>query len=360
MKQLLNNKVIKIDILKEFVESVLRSVNVSKSDAQIAADVIVTAEIRGIYSHGFARILPFYLPLILDNIVQLKNKPSITFSNPIIKYIDAKKSLGFSTSYNAMNYSIENAKNFGVGVTFVTDSTHFGIASYYSMMATKNNLIGITLSNGSPAVVAPGGKESFLGTNAVSIAFPRDNKMPLVLDLGLSITSLGNLFLEIEKGNKVPAHWAAASFLKKHNISPTSTIDPNILYENRMLAPLGAGDKKGEYKGFQLGLLIDLFIGLLGGGKFSFEQSKGEANQIFIAVDPNMCNGICTYNDAICRLEEQFLNYEVIEGYENLRIPGKRSNQLENIANIKGLEIDSRLEKILSDISKQTGVSIEF
>lgn len=114
-----------------------------------------------------------------------------------------------------MNNSIDLAENCNLGVTFVTNSTHFGMASYYSMIAAKNNLMGITITNGNPAVVAPGGKDSFLGTNAVSVAFPNQNNHPLVMDIALSVTSLGNLFLEeIEKEQEIPAKWATASFLE--------------------------------------------------------------------------------------------------------------------------------------------------
>ncbi|MDM5436494.1 Ldh family oxidoreductase [Bacillus hominis] len=358
MSQLITSSTINIKDLKKFIENVFMAFNVPKNKARIAADVIVTADVRGIQSHGCTRIIPFYLPLIIDKVVKIEEDPKLTLKHSNITYINANKSLGFSTSYEAMNNSIEVAKECNLGVTFVTNSTHFGIASYYSMMAAKKNLIGITITNGSPAVVAPGGKDSFLGTNAVSVAFPNPNNQPLVMDIALSITSLGNLFLEIEKEKEVPAKWAAASFLEDNQLSPNTKIDPRALYESRMIASLGAGDKKGEYKGFQLGLLVDILMAVLGGGKFSFEQSKGEAVHLFIAIKPHIEDNKSNYADAFLRLEKQFRNYEVIEGYERLRMPGERSNHLENIAIQNGIKIDSRMKSVLSELSEVSGVSL--
>lgn len=125
-----------------------------------------------------------------------------------------------------------------------------------------------------------------------------------------------------------------------------------------MIAPLGAGDKRREYKGFQLGLLVDILMALLGGGKFSFEQSKGEAVHLFIAIKPYIESNKSNSANAFLRLEKQFRNYEVIKGYERLRMPGERSNHLENIAVQNGIKLDSRMKSVLSELSAVSVVSL--
>ncbi|UOE58267.1 Ldh family oxidoreductase [Priestia filamentosa] len=350
---------INVTELKVFIRKVLISHGVGHNQADIAADIIVTADLRGIPSHGCLRMLPFYIPLLRSGVVNMEAAPTITQESGRITYIKGNRSLGFSTSHQAMNKSIEKARTLGMGATFVSDSTHFGIASYYSMMAAKNNFIGITITNGSPAVVAPGGKSPLLGTNALSIAFPRYKELPLVTDISLSTTSLGNLFLAIQEGREVPYYLGADSLLFNHNMEGAQTIDPKLIYDSRMTTPLGAGDKKAEYKGLQLGLLIDLFITLFFGGDFSFEQQKGQANHLFIALMPHLLINNDKYNNAFKRLEEYFDNYEILEGYENIRIPGQRSNELEKIRRKEGIPLDEPLHNCLIEISKRSKVEFK-
>ncbi len=251
-----------------------------------------------------------------------------------------------------MTISIKMARKNGKGIVAVKNGTHFGIAGYYSLMAAKNNLVGITITNGSPAVVPPGGLVPLLGTNVLSIAFPNVNSFPIVLDVALSSTSLGNLLIADENKEKVPSFWASTALQKQLNFEDELMINPSIIYNNRMITPMGAGDRKSEYKGFNLSLMVDLFLALVLGGDFSFLQKKGEASQLFLAYNPFLMNTEEMYAKKLEMLIKVYSGSSVLSGYEKLRLPGEKAFYLERKRLREGVPMNSLILQDLKSLLK--------
>ncbi len=357
-----NNKktIIQFDQLKALIENILIGYSLPVEQAKIGADVIVSADLRGVHSHGCSRIISLYKQLIKAKHVRLDTSPIKAQRDSVVTFIDAMHGFGPYVSYEAMLNCINSATNEGVGIVAVTNNTNFGMASYYSLMAAMKNFIGIVVTNGSPAVAPPGGLRPIIGTNALSVAFPYTTNQPIVFDIGMSSTSLGNLYLAMCKGENVPGKWCASSLLKKLELEPEEKIDPRIIFDNRMVAPLGGGDLKGEYKGFQLSLLLDMFISVLFAGSFSFEQKKGCSDNLFIALNPTKYLSEYQYESRLKLLLEQLGNYEVDESFEKLRIPGERANRLHRERITNGIPIESELLEMLLDEARKLKIPTGF
>lgn len=325
------------EILKKLIENIFLKYNVPFEQATIAADLLVTADLRGVHSHGCSRLIEFYLPLIKNNLINFGTSPKSISKNGPFTHIDGKNGFGPYIGTYSMYNSINECKVNGFGITSVINSTHFGIASYYSLMAESENMIGIVVTNGSPAVAPNGGTESLIGTNALSVAFPYKPDFPILFDLAMSSTSLGNLYLKMKKGENVPSSWASSFLLRLNKFENKEHVDPKIIYENRMISPIGTVNGKGGNKGFEIALLLELILVIIFGGKYSFNQLVGEASQLFIAINPFLFISEEKYNYQISILKDKMSNIKMMDGYKNLSLPGEQSNLFFKERKLKGI-----------------------
>lgn len=333
--------------LERIISEIFIAHSLPRSQAVIGAEVIVKADLIGTTSHGVTRLMPFYIPMLKGGSINKNDKYTIKYENSNRCHIDANNGFGPYIGHNAMCKSIKYAKKTGAGIVSVVNSTHFGIASYYTMMASSKKLIGIVITNGSPAVVPPGGKKSLTGTNAISVSFPSINDFPIVIDIGMASVSLGNLFLAMNSGEMVPSYLGAFSLLKKQGILNEKNIDPSLIFNERMVTPLGTSDIKGGYKGFQILLMVDLILALIFNGKYSFEQLKGEASHLFITVDPLKFMDSSHYDNKIKLILSVLRNYETEDEFESLRIPGERAHNLMKKRMLEGIPVETRVMKEL-------------
>ncbi|MBD7913061.1 Ldh family oxidoreductase [Clostridium cibarium] len=293
--------------------------------AQISAEILVEADLTGKVSHGVSKIGSYYIPLIENHIVNPNAKNKIIFESKHKLIIDGHSELGLCTAHDAMKKSIEKARENEVCITSVLNSTHFGTASFYTQMAAKENYIGIVITNGCPAIVPPGGHVPLTGTNALSISFPNMSEYPIIMDIGMSSTSLGNLFIKMKNNEEVPKEYGAYALLEKYHLHNQKMISPEVILRERMLTPFGGSDLRGKYKGFQLALMIDLFLGIFCGGKFSYEQEIGEASQLFICINPYTFVSKAMYKERVDNIIKVVKNSKVFDGFDALRVPGERA-----------------------------------
>lgn len=189
-----NDKVnVSVNELVSLIKDIFMSYSLDKIQSEIGAKVIVEAELMGKKSHGISRVIPFYIPLLKDGTIDTLASVDVSRKDEKRFLIDSRNSFGPYCAFDSMSKAIKMSQSNGIGIVSVKNATHFGMASYYSKMATNNDCIGIVLANGKPAVVAPGGYKSLIGTNAMSLAFPNNKDYPVILDIGLGATSLGNL-----------------------------------------------------------------------------------------------------------------------------------------------------------------------
>ena len=250
-----------VDDLKGYVAQFFQALGVSEPDAQIAADVLVSADIRGINSHGVIRLYSYYGSRLVNGQIDPASPITVINESPSTLALDGGNGLGQVVAHHAMSRCIDMAKETGVAIATVRNSNHYGIAGYYAMMALPEDLIGLSLTNSQPLVAPTFGATPILGTNPIAVAVPAGEEKPYVLDMATSIVSIGRITVYEKSGTHIPKGWGI-------NASGELTEHPEEVLSGGALLPLGGSAEMRGYKGYGLSLLVDLLSGVLAGAGF--------------------------------------------------------------------------------------------
>jgi len=266
-----------------FCERVFRAAGVAREDALITAEVLVAADLRGIDSHGVAR-LRRYVDGLRQGVMCPRPGVRIVHETPLTALVDGGGGLGQPIGVRGMRLAIAKAETHGLGLVAVRNSNHYGIAGYYAMMALEHDLIGLSLTNSGPYVVPTFGREAILGTNPISVAVPAKRERPFVLDMSTAVATLGSLEVYNRRGQQLPHGWAS-------NVRGEPTTSPAEVLRNLAerrgggIMPLGGiGEEHGGHKGYGLSALVDILCGVLpGAGYLDHIYLKDEAGRPLLA-----------------------------------------------------------------------------
>jgi LDH2 family malate/lactate/ureidoglycolate dehydrogenase len=228
--------------------------------AASAAEVLVSADLRGIDSHGVAR-LSGYVRLWEAKRVNAKPVVRLVHETPSTGVIDGDEGLGLVVAPIAMKVAIEKARQVGTGWVSVCNSNHFGIAAYHAMMALEEDMIGMVMTNASALVAPTHAKERMLGTNPICVAIPAGNQPPFVADMATTTAANGKLEILQRKGLDTPIGWVQDKDGK-------SVTDAHALKAGGALLPLGSDREHGSHKGYALGAIVDIFSAVLSGANY--------------------------------------------------------------------------------------------
>ncbi len=271
--------------LAKFCTEVFVKLGVPRKDAQITSDVLVASDLRGIPSHGVARLMR-YVDGIRAGTILPKAKPKIIKETSTTAAVDGRSGLGQPAGYFGMSLAIKKAKRSGVGFVTVRNSNHYGIAGYYSMMALKSNLIGISMTNSAPLAVPTFGRDSMIGTNPISLVAPASKERPYVLDMATTVVPRGKLEVLNRLGKPLPLGWA----VNEHGVPTTDTarvLDNMSKAAGGGVLPLGgAGEELSGHKGYGLSLMVDVLSGALSGADYGpwVKTKKKDGTKGFINV----------------------------------------------------------------------------
>jgi L-2-hydroxycarboxylate dehydrogenase (NAD+) len=247
--------------LKHFVARVLERVNVAPADAAIVADVLVASDLRGIESHGVARLESYYVSRIRSGKLDPKPNVATVRDTPASILVDAGNGLGHPVAKRTMERVLEKAASNGAAFGAVRNSNHYGIAGYYAMMALDRDMIGIASTNtvryGAPTY----GRDILLGTNPLAFAIPAAKEPAFVLDFATTTVPRGKLEVYTRKEKPLNRGWAIDQ-------NGVETLDPKVALTGALLPLGGFGVDNGGHKGYGLGLLVDILCGVLSGGAF--------------------------------------------------------------------------------------------
>lgn len=254
--------------LKFFCNEVLERLGVAREDAKVTTDVLVEADLRGVDSHGVAR-MSRYVSGIQQAMINPKARSKIVHDTPCTATIDADAGLGQPVSHNSMQLCIRKAHEHGVGFVAVKNSNHFGIAGFYAMMALPEDMIGICTTNSEVLVVPTFARNAMLGTNPIAIAVPAGKERSFVLDMSTSTVTRGKLEVYARLEKPIPPNWATDE-------KGIATENPSRVLENFInrsgggLLPLGgASEETGGHKGYGLALAVEIFSALLSGALYA-------------------------------------------------------------------------------------------
>ncbi|GAU90852.1 hypothetical protein RvY_03212 [Ramazzottius varieornatus] len=278
--------VISPDAARHFIERCIRRAGANASHAQQLADVLVTADYRGHYSHGLAH-LDMYVGDLKNNLTNLAGIPGILKETVSTALVDGNHLLGPVVGNYAMGLAITKAKATGIGWVATRASNHFGIAGYYALQAVRNDMIGLVFCNSSPSAAPLRTRTLALGTNALCMAAPAANGDYFAMDMAVSTVARGKVELAMRAGQKVPSSWGL-------NKEGQHTTNPAELFHGGSLLPLGGEESTGGYKGYGLNLMVEILCGILADAAFgplvrAWGDPSGEANlgQCFGAIDVN-------------------------------------------------------------------------
>jgi LDH2 family malate/lactate/ureidoglycolate dehydrogenase len=246
--------------LRNFTENVFRKMGCPEADAVLAADVLLRSDLRGIDSHGVAR-LSGYVRLWEKKRINATPNIKIVHETPTTATVDGDGGLGLVVAPFAMKLAIEKAKTYGSGWVSVKNSNHFGIAGYHSLLAVEQDMIGISMTNASPLVAPTYANERLLGTNPMCYAFPASKYPSVVVDMATAAAANGKLEIAQRANKSVPEGWIQD---KDGNIST----DPNELKAGGSLLPLGSDKDHGSHKGYGLSSVVDILSAVLSGANY--------------------------------------------------------------------------------------------
>jgi L-2-hydroxycarboxylate dehydrogenase (NAD+) len=260
-------KFIPFEVLENFMIKVLVKAGIPEGDAVIVCDVLLQADKLGFDSHGVNRLKPIYLDRIKEGILNPVTNFKIIKEGPTTAVIDGQDGMGHVIAYNAMNLAIGKAKKYGMGMVTVRNSSHYGFAGYYPLMAVRENMIGITGTNARPSIAPTFGVENMLGTNPLTFSMPTDESFPFLLDCATSITQRGKVELYAREGKDLPEGWV----IDENGESKTNSSEvlKDLISGKAALTPLGGvGEEAGGYKGYGYATVVEILSSALQQGAF--------------------------------------------------------------------------------------------
>ncbi|MEG9295283.1 ureidoglycolate dehydrogenase [Mangrovibacillus sp. Mu-81] len=326
--------------LQKLAASKLVQAGLDLNHAEVTAQVLVHADLRGVSSHGVLRTEHYVRRL---NEGGLNKNPSFSFdqTGPCSGIFDGDDGLGHAVAKQAMNEAITLAKENGIGMITVMNSSHCGALSYFVQQAAEQGLIGVAMTHTDKIVVPFGGAEPFLGTNPIAYGFPAKTNKPIILDMATSNAALGKILYAKEAGKDIPDGWGVDEDGK-------STTDPNKV---RALTPF-AGPK-----GYGLGMVVDIFSGLLAGAAFGPHISKmyGDYNKT-----RKLGHYVCAINPSFFTNKEDFLTrmdgmineihqVKPADGFDQVFVPGEPEQLKEEKHLQDGVPITESVYQYLSN-----------
>ena len=246
--------------LHAFTTAVFLKMGCTEKDAGIAAVSLLSADLRGVDSHGVARLSGY---MRLWEIGRVNSRPNIRIAHetPSTAVVDGDSGLGLVVAPFAMQVAIDKARNAGTGWVSVKNSNHFGIAGQHAMMALENDMIGIAMTNASALVAPTFSIERLLGTNPIAVAIPAGNEPPFVADFATTTAANGKLEILQRKNASAPGGWVQTK-------DGHPSVDANELKQGGSLLPLGGDREHGSHKGYALGAIVDIFSAVLSGANY--------------------------------------------------------------------------------------------
>jgi len=355
-------------VLKSFCSEALEKLNVPSEDAQVTAKVLVEADLRGIDSHGVAR-MSRYVSGIQQGMMRPRAKPRVVHETGSTATIDADAGLGQPVSFKAMQLAMSKAREHSLGFVAVRNSNHFGIAGFYAMMALAEDMIGICTTNTEVLVVPTFARNAVLGTNPIAIAVPAGKERPYVLDMSTSTVTRGKLEVYSRLEKPIPINWATDE-------NGVATDNPVHVLQNIMkrggggLLPLGGAlEESGGHKGYGLALAVEIFSAVLPGALYAnrvYPKDKdgktlpSGIGHFFGAMRIDAFRAKEEFKRDMDDLIQRLRNAPKALGAERIYIHGEKEfEQAERFAK-EGVPLNAKVVEDLRKIAEQLGMSGPF
>lgn len=344
--------------LHTFTRNVFKKMGCPAHDAELAAEVLLKADLRGVDSHGVARLVG-YVRLWEKKRINVKPAIQIVHETPSTAVIDGDKGLGLLVAPFAMKVAMEKAQSAGTGWVSVRNSNHFGIAGYHAMMALEKDMIGLAMTNASPLVAPTFATERMLGTNPIAVAIPAGQQPPFVADFATTTAANGKLEILQRKNEQAPLGW-----IQDAEGNPSD--DPHELSKGGALLPLGSDRDRGSHKGYCLGSIVDIFSAVFSGANYgpwvppfvSFlplaKNPVGEGIGHFLgAMRVDAFRPADEFKKHMDQWIGRFRAAKPVVEQEKVLIPGDPEREMESVREKEGIPLLEPVVKDLKDLAKK-------
>jgi len=345
------NKRINHEKLTRFVQAAFEKLGVAGGDAQIAAEALVAADLRGVDTHGVIRFSPhaWYVKWLSEGSMTAKPNIRVISETPSTALLDGDRGMGMVVGHRAMELAIDKAQSCGIGMVGVRNSRHYGMSAQYAMQALAHDMIGIAMTNAGRQVVPTFGREARFGTNPMCFAVPTDTELPFVLDMATTTAAAGKLELAARLKKPIPVGWALDE-------NAEATDDPRIAQKARRLLPLGGSRDNGSHKGYGLAVIVEILCGVLTGTVTALNADQDPRGHFFGAIRVDAFRPVAEFKKDMDRLIRELKSTPPIEGQRRVYVAGEIEFETAEERAERGIPLLPSVLKGLREVSEQLGL----
>lgn len=353
-----------VQTLVDFMVEALEAMNISTDEAKIIADVLITSDLWGIRSHGIAHLKMYYermkkgLQLPTTNITVVKDTPTTAV-------LDGGNGMGMVVGYRAMEMAIEKAREYGLGAVAVRNSSHYGVAGYYPLMAAKAGLVGLSVTNAHPSIAPTFGVRPMLGTNPIAVSAPTDEPFPYMFDAATAVAPRGKIEIAKRANKPIPEGWV----INQEGLSatdPTNMIKEMDLGNVALLPVGGLGDMFGGHKGYGLATMVEIFSAAFQDGTYLWGLTDKDADgnpqflrigHFFLAIDVEHFIPLETFKKITGNMMRELRGSQVSPGQERIYTAGEKEYYNTERVQEEGVEIPPKVQEALQTLKSELKLS---
>ena len=356
------------DVMNRFLIDAFKGYGVPEEDAKICADVLLESDRRGIESHGCNRFKPIYIDRIVKGTLKPVTEIEVLKDTPTTLVYDAHDGMGMVASYRMMEALIEKAKKSGMAGGAIRNSTHYGIAGYWTTMATKAGMIGVTGTNARPSIAPTFGVENMMGTNPLTWAIPTDEEFPFCIDCATSVVQRGKIEYYAREGKDTPAGMVISH--DGSSMTDSSAILKALVDGTAALTPLGgAGDEMCGYKGYGYAAVVEILSAALTGGPFMKALTGVDQNgnpqmyhlgHFFFVINPEFFMGLDTCKKTAGDICRALRTSEKAPGHDRIYTAGEKEGLAWCERKDKGVPIGEAVQREMIAVRDQLKLPYHF
>ena len=340
--------------LHAFTVQALIRAGVGQSDARTTADVLVTTDTWGTFTHG-TKALRAYIRRLRGGGLRTNGQPKIVGQGPAWAMVDGDSSLGMVSSVFAMRTAMDQAATAGIALVGLRNNCHYGAAGYYAAMAIERNMIGISMANDIPTVNAPGARGAVMGSNPFAFAAPAGNERPILLDMATSTVAGGKVFAAAALGRTIPGGW-----LLDGEARPTT--DPTLFSHAASLMPLGG------YKGYGIAFMIEVLAAILMGAAirsqvlswtFSDPSQPTGHGAAFIAINISSFMPVYRFKERMDQTIREMRASDKAAGADRIYLPGEMEWERREKALVDGIELPDDVVASLRGLAEDLDIELD-
>lgn len=340
---------VQADDLKATVAGVFEKMGVEAADAQLGADVLVLADLRGVDSHGVSNMLKTYVEGYKTEQINPRPNWSIVRESPSTANIDSDRGLGIIITPKAMQIAIQKAKTVGVGMVTLGNARHLGMASYHSMMALEHDMIGVCMTSCPPLVAPTFGAEPRLGTNPIAVAVPAKNEPPFVFDAATSSVAGNKVHIARRLGVKMEPGWLAGE-------DGNPIMEEMDAPEKFTLLPLGSTRELGSHKGYGFSCIVDILAGVLTGVGYGAVPGRPNFGHYVAAYSIDAFTDVDSFKEMMDEWLRMLKSTEPAPGHDRVLVAGQPEAEVEAVRRVEGIPLHHEVVQSIRDTCAELSV----